>query len=78
METMESATGPEPLGICVVANVAQETSHGHGGLEIRRGLQHFAPGAKVWIAPPVWGDGGERVIVSGRHQSNSRTGTYGS
>ncbi len=69
---MTEPTGPEPLGICLVANVAQETSHGDGGLEIRRGLRHFAPGAKVWIAPPAWGDGGERVNVAGRRRGNSR------
>ncbi|GAA1961944.1 hypothetical protein [Kitasatospora viridis] len=72
MATMTETTGPEPLGICVVANVAEETSHGEGGLEIRQGLRHFAPRAKVWIAPPAWGDGGERVIVAGRHRGNSR------
>ncbi|WP_380282706.1 hypothetical protein [Kitasatospora purpeofusca] len=69
---MTDATGPEPLGTCLVANVAQETSHGEGGLEIRAGLRHFAPGAKVWIAPPAWGDGGENVIVAGRHRGNHR------
>ncbi|MFF5707716.1 hypothetical protein [Streptomyces sp. NPDC012756] len=72
MAAMTDATGPESLGICLVANVAQETSHGEGGLEIRKGLRHFAPGAKVWIAPPAWGDGGERVIVAGRHRGNHR------
>ncbi|MER7579575.1 hypothetical protein [Kitasatospora sp. NPDC097691] len=69
---MTDATGPEPLGVCLVANVARETSHGEAGLEIRSGLRHFAPGAKVWIAPPAWGDGGENVIVAGRHRRNSR------
>lgn len=69
---MTEAPGPESYGTCVVANVAAETSHGEGGLEIRRGLRHFAPGAKVWIAPPGWGDGGERVIVAGRRRGNSR------
>ncbi|MFI6152871.1 hypothetical protein ACIBCA_09280 [Kitasatospora sp. NPDC051170] len=69
---MTEETGPEPLGVCLVANVAQETRHGVGGQEIRRGLRHFAPGAKVWIAPPAWGDGGECVIVAGRHRGNSR------
>ncbi|MFG3223739.1 hypothetical protein ACGF07_02990 [Kitasatospora sp. NPDC048194] len=69
---MTDGTGPEPLGVCVVANVAPETSHGEGGLEIRRGIRHFAPGAKVWIAPPAWGDGGESVIVAGRRRGNSR------
>lgn len=72
MAAMTATTGPEPLGLCLVANVAQETSHGEGGLEIRKGLRHFAPGAKVWIAPPAWGDGGERVIVAGRHRRNHR------
>ncbi|MEE1781747.1 hypothetical protein PUR71_02190 [Streptomyces sp. SP17BM10] len=72
MAAMTDTNGPEPLGICLVANVAQETSHGEGGLEIRKGLRHFAPGAKVWIAPPAWGDGGERVIVAGRHRGTSR------
>ncbi|MFJ3791357.1 hypothetical protein [Kitasatospora sp. NPDC090091] len=69
---MTDAIGPEPLGICLVANVAQETGCGEGGLEIRQGLRHFASGAKVWIAPPAWGDGGESVIVAGRHRGNSR------
>ncbi|MFF4381563.1 hypothetical protein [Kitasatospora sp. NPDC001547] len=69
---MTDATGAEPLGICLVANVAQETSHGEGGLEIHKGLRHFAPGAKLWIAPPAWGDGGENVIVAGRHRGSHR------
>lgn len=72
MAAMTDGTGPEPLGMCIVANVAQETSHGEGGLDIRKGLRHFAPGAKVWIAPLAWGDGGEHVIVAGRHRGNSR------
>ncbi|MGW4890829.1 hypothetical protein ACWEQL_00955 [Kitasatospora sp. NPDC004240] len=69
---MTDATEPEPLGVCLVANVARETGHGEGGLEIREGLRHFAPGAKVWIARPAWGDGGENVIVAGRHRGTGR------
>ena len=42
--------------VCVVANVAGETAHGKGGLDIHQGLQHFAAGAKVWVLPPQWGD----------------------
>ncbi|GAA2794514.1 SCO4402 family protein [Crossiella cryophila] len=64
-----------PLGVaagllawCVVANVAAETAHGPGGQEIRQGLKHFAPGAKVWVLPPQWGDGGDNVMVIGRHR----------
>ena len=59
---------PQPLAYCVAANVADETAQGEGGLEIRAGLKHFAPGAKVWILPPQWGDGGEMVLVAGRHR----------
>ncbi|MFE1318331.1 hypothetical protein [Kitasatospora phosalacinea] len=69
---MADGTGPEPLGLCIVADIALETGHGEGGLEIRRGHRHFAPGAKVWVAPAAWGDGGESVIVAGRHRGNSR------
>jgi hypothetical protein len=60
----------EPPAWCVVANVAVETAHGDAGLELRRGLKHFSPGAKVWVLPPQWGDGGERLIVIGRHRGN--------
>jgi hypothetical protein len=59
---------PIPLAYCVVANVAAETAQGEGGLEVRSGLKHFAPGAKVWVLPPHWGDGGDSVIVVGHHR----------
>ena len=36
---------------CVVANIADQTAHSEGGLELRRGLRHFPPGAKVWVLP---------------------------
>src|SRR5689334_13524308 len=49
---------------CVAANVAEETAHGEGGLELRRGIKHFPTGAKVWVLPPQWGDGGAKVIVA--------------
>ncbi|WP_191295712.1 hypothetical protein [Lentzea cavernae] len=45
----------ELLGWCVVANVAT-------------GLKHFSPGTKTWVLPPQWGDGGEQVVVVGRHR----------
>ncbi|GAA2771432.1 hypothetical protein [Streptomyces showdoensis] len=66
---MTEESGPQALGVFVVANVAQETSHGDGGLEIRQGLRHFAPGAKVWIFNPI---GTGSVVVVGRHRRNSR------
>jgi hypothetical protein len=54
--------------VCVVANVAEETASGEGGLDIAHGLRHFAAGAKVWVLPPQWGDGGTNVIVAGHHR----------
>jgi hypothetical protein len=58
------------LGFCVTASVAQETAHGEGGLDVRRGVRHFAAGAKVWVLPVQWGDGGEAVIVVGYHRGS--------
>ena len=60
------------LAWCVVANVAQETAQGPGGLEIRAGTRHFAAGAKVWVLPPQWGDGGGKLLVVGRHRGSNR------
>jgi hypothetical protein len=57
----------EVLAWCVVANVAEQTTYGEDA-EIRRGLKHFAAGAKLWVLPPQWGDGGEHVFVVGRHR----------
>jgi hypothetical protein len=59
---------PHPPAYCVVANVADETAQGEGGLEIRAGLKHLSARAKVWLLPPQWGDGGEKVVVVGRHR----------
>jgi hypothetical protein len=42
----------ELAAFCVVASIAAETAHGEGGLELRRGVKHFPPGAKVWVLPP--------------------------
>jgi hypothetical protein len=53
---------------CVVANVAEETASGEGGLQVRAGVRHFRLGAKVWVLPPQWGDGGHQVIVAGYHR----------
>jgi hypothetical protein len=60
--------GQQAALFCVVANVAEETAHGEGGLELRRAVKHFAAGAKVWVLPPQWGDGGAQVIVAGYHR----------
>ena len=65
----------ELLTWCVVANVLAETTHGEGGEDVQRGLKHFAPGAKVWVLPPQWGDGGESVVVAGRHRGRATAGS---
>jgi hypothetical protein len=58
----------EVLAWCVVANVAEQTSYGEEEAELRRGLKHFAAGAKLWVLPPQWGDAGQHVLVLGRHR----------
>jgi len=63
-----------PLAFCVVAKVADWTAHGEGGLELQRGLRHFAPGAKVWVLPVQWGDGGAQVVVLGYHRGTRGKG----
>lgn len=55
------------LGWSVVANVASIDGP-HGQRSGRTGTRHFSPGTKVWVLPPQWGDGGEKVFVVGRHR----------
>ena len=62
----------ELAAFCVAANIMEETAHGEGGLELRRGVRHFPPGAKVWVLPPQWGDGADQLIIAGYHR-----GTHG-
>jgi hypothetical protein len=56
----------------VVANVTENRPYGPGGIETRRGLKHFSPGARVHCFPPLWGDGYEKVKVVGRHRGSHR------
>ena len=51
-----------------MANVAEETAAGEGGLAVRAGARHFAAGAKVWVLPPQRGDGGDQLIMAGHHR----------
>ena len=66
--------GRQAALFCVVANVAEETAHGEGGLDLRRGVHHFAARAKVWVLPPQWGDAGAQVIVVGYHRGTRGRG----
>jgi hypothetical protein len=72
VDTGEAREVGDLLAWSVVANVADEVARGEGGLDIRRGLKHFSGGAKVWVVPPQWGDGGERVWVVGRHRKSKK------
>lgn len=33
-------------------------------------LKHFSPGTKLWVLPPQWGDGGQDLLVVGRHRGS--------
>ncbi len=57
---------------CPVANIVRERASGPGGREIRRGSKHFAPGAKLYCYPALWGDGYEQIQVIGRHRATHR------
>ncbi|MGW4214302.1 hypothetical protein ACWEIJ_40395 [Lentzea sp. NPDC004789] len=48
----------ELLGWCVVANVGATD------------LKHFSAGTKLWVLPPQWGDGGQDLVVVGRHRGS--------
>jgi hypothetical protein len=68
----EDETPDGLIGWCVVANVARETAHGDGGLEIRRGTRHFAAGALLWIPPMRWDPAWGHWPAVGRHRGDSR------
>jgi hypothetical protein len=63
---------PEPIW-CVTATIARERSSRSSGQEARRGTKQFAPGAKVYCFPPLWGDGYEKVKVVGHQRATHRS-----
>lgn len=74
LERVEDHDDESLLAFCVVASVTQWTAHGEGGLELQQGLRHFPPGARVWVLPVMWGDGGANLIVVGHHRSTRGRG----
>lgn len=50
---------------CLVGNIVKTHEYGEDH-EIKTGSRHFAPGAKVYMAPVQWGDGYERITVIGK------------
>jgi len=71
LREIETATMVGPVW-CPVANMVRERAYGPGGREIRRGSKHFAPGAKLYCFPALWGDGYEQLQVIGRHRATHR------
>lgn len=70
-ESPQLVDQPRPCW-CAVANVAESRPSGPGGLEIRHGTKHFAPGSKVYLVTGYWGMGGMNVTVLGRHRGTHR------
>lgn len=71
LREIDTATIVGPVW-CVVANMIRERPYGPGGRDIRRGSKHFAPGARLYCYPALWGDGYERIQVIGRHRATHR------
>jgi hypothetical protein len=69
---IEESASDEPLTWGVVANISREVFTRQRTDKKRPGTRHFAPGAKVWVLPIRWGDGGEQRYVVG-----TRRGTGG-
>lgn len=49
---------------CLVGNIVETHAFGEDK-ELLTGTKHFRPGAKVYMAPPNWGDGYEQIAVIG-------------
>lgn len=60
-----------PWRWCLVGNITDAHEFGESG-EIRMGTKHFQPGAKVYLAPPNWGDGYEMVVAIGCPRKRKR------
>ena len=50
---------------CLVGNIVECHEFGEAK-EVLHGTKQFRPGAKVYIAPMQWGDGGEKLVVIGQ------------
>ena len=56
---------------CLVGNIVKGHPYGESK-EVLFGTKQFPPGAKVFMAPPNWGDGYENVIVIGCPRHSKR------
>lgn len=57
---------------CVVANITRDPhTEGHEK-ELKLGAKNFSPGTKLYCFPVLWGDGGERLTVIGKHRGTRK------
>lgn len=60
-----------PWRWCLVGNIVKNHEYGETK-EVLIGTKHFQPGAKVYMAPPNWGDGYENIVVIGCPRRSKR------
>lgn len=65
----EPAAG-EPYAWGMVANVSRDFLTPKSDGILSAGTSGLAPGAKVWVVPPMWGDGGDMVLVIGTRRGS--------
>jgi hypothetical protein len=70
----ETPNADAPLTWAVVANVSRDLFVRQRTDTKRPGTRHFVPGAKVWVLPVLWGDGGEKRYVVGTHRDTGGRG----
>ena len=60
-----------PLSWGVSAKISADATHLNSSNLRRPGTSNFRPGARVWVLPVVWGDGGDQRIVVGPQRYGS-------
>ena len=61
----------QPWRWCLVGNIVNSHKYGESK-DVMIGTKHFQPGAKVYMAPPNWGDGYENIVVIGCPRRSKR------
>ncbi|MDF2190062.1 hypothetical protein [Paraflavitalea sp. CAU 1676] len=56
---------------CLVGNIVEEHTWGEKK-ELKRGTKVFVAGAKVYCYPVAWGDGYEKIRVTGMHRKRKK------